>query len=438
MVARNLIAVALSVLVFLAAVACAQAPGEVGYTDVPEMPGGIEGERVRLFFDAVNGGDEALMLRLYDECFSERLKERLPRESVAEFLASIVRETGGIDFHSVRFYDPPQADQTVVVYRNRNYGTWQALVFHYAEGEKPDGLLFGLGLSDARTPSDVEPPGSLTEVECIEEIRALVEQGLVSLEDPLSKYADESWFPVEMSQRITIRHLLTHTSGLGSYFNETFQQGSRLRWRELDDYKELIAGDTLAFEPGTDWLYSNTGMFMLGVVIESATGQDYFDYMREHIYGPAGMENTDCYDTDCPVENLAIGYWRPWGPSGCVGDWKNNYYEHVVRGGPAGGGFSTTPDLHRFARALRTGVLVTAQSRELLWTDHFGHDYGYGFSIAEGPAGKVVGHGGGFTGIDANLDIFVDKGYMVAVATNYDEAADPVATKIRELMGRVE
>lgn len=464
------------------------------------MPGGVEGERVRLFFDAVNGDNEALMLRLYDECFSERLKERLPRESVGEFLASIVRETGGIDFHSVRVYDPPRDDHMVVVYRNRNYGTWQALVLHYAEGEKPEGLLWGVGLNDARTPSDVAPPGPITEAACVDEIRTfverlcakdlfsgtvlvakgddvlfehacgeaskrfhapidmdtkfnigsmnkmmtstaimqLVEKGVVSVDDPLSRYADESWLPKEVSDRITIHHMLTHTSGLGSYFNETFGEGSRLRWRELDDYKDLVAGDTLAFEPGTDWLYSNTGMFMLGVIIESATGQDYFDYMREHIYGPAGMENTDCYDMDCPVENLAIGYWRPWGPSGCVGGWKNNYYEHVVRGGPAGGGFSTCPDLHRFARALEKDVLTSAASRELLWSDHSGHRYGYGFGVADGPGGTVVGHGGGFTGLNANLDIFVDKGYVVAVASNYDQAATPVAEKIGELVGRVE
>jgi CubicO group peptidase (beta-lactamase class C family) len=223
-----------------------------------------------------------------------------------------------------------------------------------------------------------------------------------------------------------------------NYFNETFQRGSRLRWRELDDYKDLIAGDTLAFEPGTDRRYSNTGMFMLGVVLESATGANYFDYMREQVYEAAGMENTDCYDMDCPVENLAIGYWRPWGSGGCASGWKNNYYEHVVRGGPAGGGFSTCPDLHRFARALETNIFISEESRDILWTDHFDQDYGYGFRVEDGPGGKIVGHGGGFTGINANLDIFLDKGYIVVVMTNYDEAGDPANTKIREFVGRVE
>ncbi len=500
MASRTLIALFISLSLLLAASACGEVPGELDYEDIPEMPPGIEGERIQLFIDAVNGADESLMLRFYDECFSEQLKERLPRESVPEFLVSIARETGGIDFHSVRRYDPPWEDQTVAIYRSRNYESWEALVLRYAEGEKPDGLLVGVRLNDARPPSDVEPAGPLTQAELIEETRGfierlcandlfsgtvliakgddvlfehacgeaskrfharidmdtkfnlgsmnkmmtataimqLVEKGLVSVDDPLGKYADESWFPKETSDRITIHHLLTHTSGLGNYFNETFEQGSRLRWRELDDYRDLVSGDTLAFEPGTDRRYSNTGMFMLGVVVESATGENYFEYMREHVYGPAGMEDTDCYDMDCPVENLAIGYWQPWGPAGCSSGWKNNYYEHVIRGGPAGGGFSTCPDLHRFARALETGVLLAAESRELLWTDHFDQNYGYGFGVADGPAGKVVGHGGGFTGINANLDIFVDGGYIVAVMTNYDQAADAVAATIGELVGRVE
>ena len=481
--------------------AFAQAPGELGYTDVPEMPGGIEGERIEMFLDAINSEDVELVTRFYDEHLSEGVRERLSLDDYIEGFHSMVRQTGGVDFHSVRVYDPPRTDQTVAVFRDRNYQSWQAIVFHYAEGEKPDGLLTGLRFSPARTPSDVEPPGPLTEEEAIAELEAfldwlcdkdlfsgtvmlargdeillagncgeaskrfrapvnmetkfnlgsmnkmftsvaimqLVEKEMLSVDDPISEYVDESWLPKEMTEKITVHHLLTHTSGLGNYFNETFDAGSRKRWRELDDYKELIATDTLAFTPGTDWSYSNTGMFMLGVVIESVTGEDYFDYIRENIYAPAGMENTDCYDMDCPVENLAIGYW----PSDeCAGGWKNNYYEHVIRGGPAGGGFSTAPDLFAFARALQKGVLVSEESLEAMWTDHFDaerpYGYGYGFSLREGPAGQVVGHGGGFTGINANLDMFLASGYIVAVMTNYDGAGSPVDTKIAELLGRVE
>ena len=281
--------------------------------------------------------------------------------------------------------------------------------------------------------------GSLNKMFTAVAVMQLVEQGVVSLDDPISEYVDESWLPHRLAEKIAVGHLLSHRSGLGSYFNAAFQRGSRKRWRELDDYRELVYTDTLAFEPGTDWFYSNAGMLLAGVVIESATGRNYFDYIREHVYDPARMENTDCYDMDCPVENLAIGYW----PSDeCESGWRNNYYEHVIRGGPAGGGFSTAPDLYRFARALEEGVLVSRESLDAMWTERSEpgrpFSYGYGFAVRTGPAGKVVGHGGGFTGISASLDLYLDTGYIAVVLSNYDKAAEPVAMKIEEVLGRIE
>jgi CubicO group peptidase (beta-lactamase class C family) len=146
------------------------------------------------------------------------------------------------------------------------------------------------------------------------------------------------------------------------------------------------------------------------------------------------MINTDCYEMDYPVENLAIGYspdrTSPYG-------WQNNFFKHVVKGGPAGGGFSTVRDLHRFALALQAGTLVSADSLKILWKDHMDENYGYGFRVAEGPTGKVVGHSGGFPGINGNLDIFLDTGYIVAVLSNYDRGASPVAEKISQLIARV-
>jgi CubicO group peptidase (beta-lactamase class C family) len=276
--------------------------------------------------------------------------------------------------------------------------------------------------------------GSMNKMFTSTAVMQLVESGAVSVNDTLSKFLDESWLPRSVSDQITIHHLLTHTSGLGSYFNPTYWNSSRELFRALDDYKPLIQNEHPAFTPGTDYRYSNTGMFLLGVVIERATGSDYFDYMREHIYGPAGMSDSDCYDMDRPVENLAIGYDpdpdSEWG-------YENNLYKHVIRGGPAGGGFSTVGDLHRYALALLSGGLVSEESRAALWTDHFGAGYGYGFGIREGPNGKVVGHGGGFPGINSNLDIMLDRGYIVAVMSNYGQAAGPVANQIAELISRL-
>ncbi|MDX1492691.1 MAG: serine hydrolase domain-containing protein, partial [Longimicrobiales bacterium] len=113
--------------------------------------------------------------------------------------------------------------------------------------------------------------GSMNKMFTSVAIMQLVERGAVSLDDPISLYVDESWLPQSMTDRITVHDLLAHTSGLGSYFNQTFVEASRARFREVEDFKPLVRGEELAFEPGSDWAYSNTGMLLLGVVIESAT-----------------------------------------------------------------------------------------------------------------------------------------------------------------------
>jgi CubicO group peptidase (beta-lactamase class C family) len=262
----------------------------------------------------------------------------------------------------------------------------------------------------------------------------LAEAGKLSFEDPISKYVDETWLPKSVTDMITVRHLITHTSGLGSYFNKAYDRSSRALFRKLDDYKPLIKDDRPAFTPGEKFQYSNTGMFLLGVIIEKVTGEDYFDHIRKAIYAPAGMTDSGCYEMDYPVENLAIGYSPDWASPY---KWQNNLYKHVIKGGPAGGGFSTVKDLHRFALALLSGKLVSKAMRDVMWTDFKGASYGYGFTVVQSPLGKAVGHSGGFAGINSQLDIYVDAGYIIAAMSNYDNGASPLANKIGLILSRV-
>ena len=276
--------------------------------------------------------------------------------------------------------------------------------------------------------------GSMNKMFTSVAVAQLVEQGKVGYDEPIAKYVDESWLPRKTTERVTVRHLLTHTSGLGSYFNGTFQKSSRALFRRVEDYKPLVAGESLAFEPGTRFQYSNTGMLLLGVVIEKASGQEYFDYVRAHVHAPAGMTRSDCYELDQPIENLAVGYERD--PASSTG-WRNNVFQHVLRGGPAGGGYSTVGDLHRFARALVEGKLVSVSTLDFLWTDAVGADYGCGFAVTDRPQ-KIVGHSGGFPGISANLDVFVESGWVVVVLSNYGMAASELSAALRELVLRTE
>lgn len=274
--------------------------------------------------------------------------------------------------------------------------------------------------------------GSMNKMFTSVTIAQLVEQGKLSYDDSLSRFIPS--FPSSAAaQKIRIKHLLTHTAGLGSYFNEEFQKSSRERYRSVDDMMQLAKGDSLAFEPGTQWSYSNTGMLVLGKVIEVVTKQDYFDYVREHLYKTAGMVNTDAFELDQVTPNLAVGYEKEFRADGTK-RFRNNVFMHVIRGGPAGGGYSTAEDLLRFAEALKAGQLVSTKTFELMTTpkpELKSPRYGYGFGV--GTEG-IVGHSGGFPGISSNLDIFTGTGYVAVVLSNYGGGSQPVVERIRSLV----
>jgi len=470
--------------------AAAQQPGEISYLDTSVMPTGVEGARLRSVIATLNSGDPDEVRRLIEEECSLSFRDMVPMEEHLAVFSAVYRETGGLEFHSIRTYVPERTGETVVILKDRNYGAWRAFTLRFDASDAR--LIAGLRYNNARTPSNVEEPpiteaqlvqatselvqrvcdkdvfsgtvliargdrvlyshacgeaskrfhvpnnidtkfnlGSMNKMFTATAIAQLVERGVLSYDETIAAYVDESWLPSSITELITIAHLLSHTSGLGSYFNDRFRNGSRQLYREVNDFKPLVVGEELAFEPGDRFRYSNTGMLLLGVVIESATGESYFDYIRKNIYVPAGMTDSDSYDMDEPVENLAVGYDPD--PRSEYG-WRNNNFMHVIRGGPAGGGFSTVGDLHRFARALLAHRLVSQESLDVMWTPQSDEDYGYGFVISEGPNGLVVGHGGGFPGINSNLSIFVDAGYIVAVMSNYSNGASPLASRIEDLI----
>ena len=478
---------------FIGLSAFAQPAAAPNFKDTIVMPEGQKGARVRSLIEVINSGEPGRIKNFLDQECTAEFRAMVPIEEHISVALGFLSDTGGVEFYSVRTYTPERPDSTVVIVKDRNLGSWWGLAFRF--GESPKFPVAGLEFSPARPPAGAPEP-ALAEREAVDEIRALmarlnkkgwfsgtlliargpdvlltevggeasksfhapnnidtkfnlgsmnkmftataiarlVEAGKLSFDDPIGRYIDETWLPKDVTSKITVRHLITHTSGLGSYFNDVYMRSSRDLFRKLDDYKPLIKDDKPAFTPGERFQYSNTGMFLLGVVIEKVTGEDYFDHIRRTIYTLAGMTNSDCYEMDRPVENLAIGYSPDFSSPY---KWQNNLYKHVLKGGPAGGGFSTVKDLHKFALALLAGKLVSKSMRETMWTDFKGANYGYGFAVAQGPGGKVVGHAGGFEGINSQLDIYVDSGYIVAVMSNYDNGASPLANRIGLILARV-
>ena len=276
--------------------------------------------------------------------------------------------------------------------------------------------------------------GSMNKMFTAVAIAQLVERGKMSFDDPLSKFIPD--FPnAEAAKKIQIKHLLSHTAGLGGYFSERYEGMSRERLRTVDDMMKLVREDEkeISFEPGSKWEYSNTGMLVLGKVIEVVSGQSYFDYVRDNIYKPAGMMNSDAYELDRVNPNLAVGYDKRYTDTGI--EWGNNIFAHVLRGGPQGGGYSTVEDLLKFDQALRSGKLVSAETVKILTSakpELNSPDYGYGFQVDT--ARNVAGHGGGFPGINSNLDMYLGSGWSAIVMSNYSRAAGPVMRKMRQLI----
>ncbi len=134
----------------------------------------------------------------------------------------------------------------------------------------------------------------------------LVEAGKLALDDPIGKHLPD--YPNrELASKVTVRHLLTHTGGTGDIFGPDYDE-NRLKLRDHSDYVDLYGSRPLAFEPGSRWEYSNYGFVLLGALIEAASGVSYYDYVREHVFRPAGMTSTDSLPESEDVPGRAVGY----------------------------------------------------------------------------------------------------------------------------------
>lgn len=260
----------------------------------------------------------------------------------------------------------------------------------------------------------------------------LIEEGLLTLETPVSTFLD---YPdANSARKILIAHLLTHTSGLDSYFTDEFGRGASQSMRSVDEFLQLTKDQLPLFEPGSAWKYSSTGMVLLGKVIEILTGRSYFDHIQHSVLDRAGMTGSGFPELDQVNLDLAVGYSKRWSVEGCVE--FNNRFESPVKGDPACHSYSTVSDIFRFAEAFKAGKLVSPDMADLMTRSKPGYnsaDYGFGFFIH--PERALYGHSGRVPGASANLDITVEpEGWVVVVAANELSMRAPVL-KARQLIG---
>jgi D-alanyl-D-alanine carboxypeptidase len=281
---------------------------------------------------------------------------------------------------------------------------------------------------------------SLTKVFTGVAIGQLAQQGKIRFEDPISKYLPE--LPANLTKDVTIHHLLTHTSGLGSYWKQEFHESNHARFRTLKDYLQLIRNDTLLFSPGSRWSYSNSGYLLLGLLIEQLSGKSYFDYVKENIFLKAGMTSSDFLERDAVNKNVANSYtrqnrYRPDNQS-----YSNTYFIATVKGSSAGGAHASAEDLYRFSVALLNNRLLNRQYTELVISGKAPYDrperrkkYAYGFAEQFVNDEKIVFHDGGANGISTQMDIYPGSGYTVVVLSNYDApSAFLVTGYLREVL----
>jgi len=272
---------------------------------------------------------------------------------------------------------------------------------------------YGFADREARRPNTVETAfnlGSINKMFTQIAVRQLEAQGKIHLDSTLAHHWPD--YPnAEVARRVTIRQLLQHRSGIGGNVFAAPKGGTRGDLRHNRDFLALFASEPLQFEPGTQSRYSNAGYVVLGLLVERLSGEDYYDYVRRHVYTPAGMERTAHFAADSLPPDAALGYTRggPGAPE--AGPLRRNTETLPGRGSAAGGGYSTARDLLRFVQALRER------------------------RIAGGPPAGI-GIGGGAPGINAVVEGDLPGGYDLVVLANLDPpAAQDVGRRVRAWLG---
>jgi CubicO group peptidase (beta-lactamase class C family) len=265
------------------------------------------------------------------------------------------------------------------------------------------------------TTASVFRVGSVTKQFTAAAIMQLVEQGRLALDDTLQKFLPD--FPAQ-GHRVTIRHLLDHTSGIKSY--TALGQAWRRRMRDDLPHDSLVAlFSTLPFDfaPGERFSYNNSGYYLLGMIIERLTGRSYEAWLAENLYPRAGLRSTIYCNTRPLVPRRAQGYERD--SSGFV----NADFLSMGQPYSAGSLCSTALDLVAWTRALWDGRVVNAESfRQMITPGRLAGGsqtrYGLGLFVAELSGHRRVGHGGGINGFTAALDHYPDDSLTVAVLAN--------------------
>jgi len=253
-------------------------------------------------------------------------------------------------------------------------------------------------------------------------VMMLVEEGQIGLDDKIAKYIPES--PAAWKD-VTVRELLTHTSGIADYGGEEETMGKGvINFRNDYTEEELVqafAKMPMDFAPGEKWSYSNTGYVLLGIIIHRVTGEFYGDFLQERIFKPLGMNSTRI------ISEADIVPYRSSGYRLVKGQLKNQEWVSPTLNTTADGALYTNVlDLAKWDAALYTTKLVKQSSLDAIWTpvklnNEKTYPYGFGWDLKKEDGQRVVAHDGAWQGFTMSIARYLDERLTVLVMTNLDE-----------------
>ncbi len=259
-------------------------------------------------------------------------------------------------------------------------------------------------------------------------IMLLERQGKLRLDDSITTYLPD--YPTH-NRTVTITHLLNHTSGIKSYTSlDNFIKDISKKDLSPDDLLAYFKDLPLEFEPGTRFLYNNSGYHLLGLIIEKIAKMSYEQFIQQHIFQPLDMHHSYYMHNETIIPRRASGYAKT--PEG----YRQAEYLNMMIPYAAGSLGSTVEDLIRWDAALREGRLLDATTQERMYTpvqlaDGRTEEYGFGFRVTSYEGHRLTGHGGGIPGFHTFLGRFIDDKTMIAVLANDPEiAVEKITRKI--------
>ena len=258
--------------------------------------------------------------------------------------------------------------------------------------------------------------GSITKQFTATVIMQLVEQGKIKLDAKLSDYLPE--YRKDTGSKVTIHHLLTHTSGIPSYTSQPgfFENVSRNPYK-VDEFVKKYASGDLEFEPGSKYTYNNSGYFLLGAIVERVTGKPYEQVLKENIFDPLGMKNTGYDHHNTILPKRASGY------SKTPDSYTNAAYLDMSIPYAAGSLYSTVEDLYLWDQALYTDKVLSAQSKALMYRP-FLDDYAYGWVVTNASFKQndqpiqMITHDGGINGFTTTIVRFPKEKNLIVMLDN--------------------